>query len=337
MELQDHSENIRKILEILKSKQTFVLTSHINPDGDGLGSELALYKILSRLNKEARIINVSPLPANMDFLDPEDDLFDLFSPDDDRFILDADVIFVLDISVMHRLGEIGEVITKSNAIKICIDHHSTNSFPADILYIDEEAVATGELVYNLLLQSDFEIDEVIAEALYVSVLADTGNFRFSNSNARIMRVCADLLDIGINHNEIYRKMYESNSWKKILLFSKVLGTITREHDGKIAMMTLTQDMFLETGTSFSEVEGFAEYPRSIKDVLVSVLISEHHGDSVKLSFRSVTDVRVDTVASKFGGGGHKNASAALINGMDIEEAREKVLDAVKTYLIENNH
>ncbi len=336
MKLKDHSEVIESILELFGSKNKFVLTTHVNPDGDGLGSELALFRLLKGLNKEVRIINDSPLPVNMRFLDPGLSCFEVYVEHDDNYILETDVIVVLDISVMHRLGKVGEVIGQSNASKICIDHHSTNSFPADILYIDEEAVATGELIYYLFIHSDLEIDEIIAEALYVSILADTGSFRFSNTNARIMRVCSNLLDKGISHNQVYRKMYESNSWGKVLLFSRVLGTLRKEYDGKVACMTVTLDMLRETGTDFTDIEGFSEYPRKIKDVLVSVLVTEHLKNSVKLSLRSVEGVRVDTIAAEFGGGGHKNASAALIKNMDYKKAREKVLESIKAYLSENN-
>ncbi|MCP4725987.1 MAG: bifunctional oligoribonuclease/PAP phosphatase NrnA [bacterium] len=336
MNLKDHKAEIEQILELLRSKETFVLTSHVNPDGDGLGSELALHRVLNELNKNVRIINDSPLPPNMRFLDPDGTKFEVYTKDDDEFIINADVIIVLDISVMHRLGKIGEIIGNSSSTKVCIDHHSTNSFPGDILYIDEEAVATGELVYYLFVHSDLEIDKTIAEALYVSIIADTGNFRFSNTNARIMRVCSNLLDAGINHNQVYRKMFESNSWGKILLFSKVLGTLSKEYDGKIACMYLTPDMLKETGTDLTDVEGFSEYPRNIKDVLVSVLITEQENNSVKLSFRSVSGVRVDIVASEFGGGGHKNASAAMIENMSLNEAITKVLETIKSYLLENN-
>ena len=330
--MKDFSQEIGRIYEQIRTKQRFILTSHINPDGDGLGSELALYHLLKLYDKEVHIVNASPVPATYRFMDPQGRLFLHYKDEDEKLILDADVIFVLDISEMHRLGAVGDVIDKSSAARICIDHHSANNFPADILLIDEKAVATGELITHIIKQSEFNITAEIAEALYISLLTDTGCFRFSNTNSRAHRLGAELLESGVDHQKVYQFLFENNSWEKTRLFASTISTLEQAAEGKIALMHITKDMLKQSGAAYGDIEGFAEFARGIKGVLITLLFVEQQNDNIKISFRSHKEIAVNKLASEFGGGGHKNASAAMLTQTSLIQAKKRVIQAAARYV-----
>ncbi len=327
--------DIDRILAVFQKYNTFVLTSHINPDGDGLGSELALYHYLRNLGKVVRVINASPVPAQYRFMDPDETIFNQYEDSDYELIQGIDVIVVLDISVMHRLGVVSQAIKQSNAIRLCIDHHLRNNFDADTVFVDEEAVATGELIFNILERGNYAITPAIAKALYVALLTDTGCFRFSNTNTRALQFGANLLKHGADHQKEYREIYENDSWEKTELFARTLMTIEKFADGKVAVMHISRVMLEESGANYDEIEGFTEYPRKIHGVLVSILFVEQETDNIKMSFRSSNNVPVDKLAGQFKGGGHKNASAAILHSMTLDNAKDIVtkaaIDFVKNY------
>lgn len=330
--MKNYTRVIERILEQIRTKERFILTSHVNPDGDGLGSELALYHFLKEQKKDVRIINASPIPAVYQFMDPDSAVFNTYDEHDRECILQSDVIFVLDISEIHRLGAVEEPIAQSSAVRICIDHHSTNNFPGDILFTDEHAVATGELVLQLIKQGGFQITTHIAESLYVALLTDTGCFRFSNTDARALLLGAELLASGVNHQTICSKLYENNSWEKTRLFAHSIVTLEKEENGKIARMHITKDMMKETGTIYEDIEGFVGFARNIKGVLISILFVEEPDNKVKVSFRSGNKVAVDMLAAEFGGGGHKNASAAVLKNVTLSQAIESVMKAANRFV-----
>ncbi|MFC1561984.1 bifunctional oligoribonuclease/PAP phosphatase NrnA [candidate division KSB1 bacterium] len=330
--MKDNSSEIARIIQIINEKTRFVLTTHINPDGDGLGSEIALYYLLKSQNKEVHIINASPMSRIYTFFDPENEKIETYAGRHKEIILNADVIFVLDISVLHRLGIVGDIVARNKGLHICVDHHSTNSFKADVMLIDEKASATGELVFDIFKQGKYEIDKNTAEALYVAIMTDTGCFRFSNTSARAHSIGSELLQTGVEHRVVYGYIYERNTWGKALLFAKTYGGIQRASGGKIAWMKITQEMLKETGSTLEDIEGFVEYPRNIEDVMVSILFVERTEFDIKLSFRSSNKVSVDKLAAEFGGGGHRNAAAAILHGTTMNKAVETTLSTTEKYL-----
>lgn len=330
--MKDHRERIAAILDFIEKHQKFVLTTHVNPDGDGIGSELALMYLLKKLNKEVHIVNASPVPETYKFLDPGDKIFNLYSDEHENLFINSDAIIVLDISVMHRLGKVEEAVHKSKAARICIDHHPSNSCNSDYLLIDEDAVSTGELIYELYKQGGFEITKEVAEALFISILTDTGCFRFSNTNASAHLISAEMIETGIDHLKLYSHIYESNTWEKTLLYSRTFGNIGKEYDGRVAWLKVTRDMLKETGAKDEDTEGFVEMPRSIDSVQISILFKEIENNALKVSFRSTNSIPVDKLAGEFGGGGHKNAAATVIEDSGIDDIIESVLNAAGKYL-----
>jgi phosphoesterase RecJ-like protein len=321
-----------RIREIIRTKERFVLTTHVNLDGDGIGSEVALFHHLRGLGKDVRIINPSPLPEMYRFMDPEGTWIQEYEESHAHIVLDADALFVLDVSNTDRLGALGSALAENRPLRICIDHHPEKNPSCPLAWIDDQAAATGELVFLLLRQDGEEISPSIAEALYVALLTDTGCFRYANVTAQTHRVVAELLETGIDHHGIYRHLYESNTWNQSMLFAATVSGLQRAYEGRVGWMKIRRQMFEEKGAEEKDIEGLAEFPRSIGEVQIAILFIEQTPDRVRVRFRSRSDVAVDGLARELGGGGHRNASAAVIKGATLEGAVEKVLALTARYV-----
>ena len=232
--MKDPRPPIDRILETIRTNERFVLTTHVNPDGDAIGSELALYYHLKDLGKEARILNGSPLPDLYRFLDPEGVRVREYGEQDARTLEKADVLFLLDLSHKDRLGALGRALRERGPTRICIDHHPPRALSCDLAWIDDRAAATGELLFDLFKRDGRRISPAIAEALYVALVTDTGCFRYTNVTARTHRIAAELIEAGIDHHGIYRRVYESNSWNQSLLFARAIGALQRAWNDRVA-------------------------------------------------------------------------------------------------------
>ncbi|RMD95143.1 MAG: bifunctional oligoribonuclease/PAP phosphatase NrnA [Calditrichaeota bacterium] len=322
---------LEKVKECLSKGQRFVLTTHINPDGDGLGSEAALAAYLDDQGKEVFIFNTSPVPHNYKFLDPENKMI-VYEPEAHKELLvTADYIIILDISDWERLREVGLAIRDLKIPKICIDHHPPHDKFGDLNLVDIEASSTGEIVYDLLQFCQAKITRRIAEALYTSILTDTGSFRFSNTTSRAFRIAGELVEAGANPQKIYHEVYEHQPPSKIRLLGYVLYNLRLEDNGRIAWITVPKHILEELKANNSDTEGFADYLRIINGVEITVMFIELSKNRLKVSLRSKGKYVVNTVAQKFGGGGHAYAAGVLIEG-SLEEYIPKVLHEVKKLL-----
>ena len=302
-----------EVLRIIDTANSIVLTTHYNPDGDALGSEIALERYLTKRGKNVWIINNSPVTNNYKFLDPDNKIL-VFDPEKHLPIIEqADVFIIVDISDWERLRELGSYIRKSRSTKICIDHHHIENHFADIDIICKAASSTGELIFEFLNHANHQIDMEIACALYTCILTDTGSFRFSNTTALTHEIAAKLRSIGVNARKIYQEVYENNSRNKIALMAKALDNLNYECNGKLAWFSITQKMFEEAGAEKWDTEGFPEIPRTIEGVEVSLMFTELDREKVKVSFRSKGNIVINEVARKFGGGGHNFAAGAVVN------------------------
>ncbi len=330
--MKEHSTTIERILETIRTKERFVLTTHVNPDGDAVGSELALYYRLKDLGKEACILNATPLPDLYRFLDPEGTRVKEYGEQDVRTLEEADALFLLDLSHTDRLGALGRALPEKGPVRICIDHHPARALSCDIAWVDDRAAATGELLFDLFERDGRRLSVAIAEALYVAIMTDTGCFRYANVTARTHRIAAELIDAGIDPHGIYRRVYESNSWNQSLLFARAIGELQRACNDRVAWMRVTREMFEETGAGEKDTEGLAEFPRSIGEVQIAILFIEQAPDRIRVRFRSRNDTAVDGLARELGGGGHRNASAALLEGIPLDEAVRRVLALARKYV-----
>lgn len=324
-------KELMMLKDLISRHQKFVLTTHINPDGDAIGSEIAITEYLRHLGKDVYIVNNSSTPNNYKFLDRKEDIIVYDETQHHQIVASADAYIIVDISDWDRLRNIGQIIKTVSVPKICIDHHHINYKFADIDIIYEEASSTGEIIYDILTAVKYPIQGITADALYTCILTDTGSFRFSNTSAKTHRVASHLLEVGVNSKEIYHLVYEQNSRSKMALMGKALQNLRYECGGRLAWFVLSQEMFDSCQASHWDTEGFTEIPRTIDGVEVSLMFTELDTKKVKVSLRSKGQVVINHIAEKFGGGGHHYAAGALVY-KTLAETIPMVLTEIKQLL-----
>lgn len=310
----------------------FLITTHVDPDGDGIGSELALARFLRKLDKEATIMNHSKTPQNYQFLDHEKEIVHFLPERDRETVLGTDVILIVDTNQAERLRSMAPFVQHSSAVKIVIDHHLDADAFAHQYLVDEDATSTGEIVYRLLDAINPNLfDRDIATALYTAIMTDTGSFRFPRTDADTHTIAARLIALGADPTEIFAQVYERWSVGRMRLLGKALSSMQTAYDGKLAYLVCTQKMFNETGANEVETDNFTNYPMSIKGVEVGILINELE-NGVKISFRSKGDIPINLLANEFGGGGHKNAAGARLYNVKLEETIQLIVEKAGKYV-----
>ena len=308
----------KKVAEILKDKSSFLIATHRHPDGDAIGSSLALYNVLKELGKTA-FVEIPTHPAYIyDFLDDYSNI-ELTSNSKD-----VEVIIALDSASMDRCGLDPEYA--KNKLLINIDHHKTNPFYGDINIVEPEAAAVGCIIWEIIKQGDLPLSKKTAEYLYLSILTDTGSFRYSSTSPKTFMLAADLLEKGVDPWHIASNVYEREKPETYKLLSLVLNTLEFHYDRKLAIEYVTIDMFKKTNTSADNTESFVNYARSIRGVEVGVFLREDEPDVFKISIRSKGNIDVSEVAVQFEGGGHKNAAGGTVRA-PLEEAKRKIVEA----------
>ncbi|MBQ8682202.1 MAG: bifunctional oligoribonuclease/PAP phosphatase NrnA [Selenomonadales bacterium] len=301
-------------LALLKENQSFVLTAHVSPDGDSLGSMLALYEFLVRQGKQVIVALDDTIPSVYQMLP----CWDVIRSADEIGSVKADLLVILDASTADRVGRIAEIV---QAPTLNIDHHVSNQGFTDYLWLDADAAATGEIIYRLLEEAKAPITKEMATNLYTAIATDCGFFRYANTRPATMRIGADLLSYGVEPNVIAEAL-EQVSLDTMRLTVRALQTMEFFAEGKVAVITVTKDM-LEHDESTDEL---INYPRKVEGVEVAVMLKQKDDRSIKVSMRS-RSADVSQIAMQFGGGGHARAAGCSIDG-SIEEAREKLLAVI---------
>ena len=321
----------REIGAMLEPGMRAALTTHVNPDGDGIGSEVGLLHMLAAVDVRAIIANPSPLPDRYRFLVKGIEKSEK-SSDAAKYIKRADVVFVLDISDVGRLGSLGEVVAALKVPVVCIDHHATDgAIPEGPRLVDAEASATGELVYNLARVLGWDISAEAARGLYVAIMTDTGGFRYSNTTSRVMDIAGRLLECGVDPESIYEHVFASASEGRLRLIAEVLSTLVVESDLGLAWVTVPDGALERNGVGPDDLEGVVEFPRSVRGVKLALLFRRLANGRTKVSFRSMGDVDAATLAEEFGGGGHRKAAGASLKG-SVAEIQEIVLARARNML-----
>ena len=317
------NNSLKEIVRAFKKYNNYILSTHVSPDGDGIGSELALGFGLRKLGKKVTIANSDPFPANYEFLPCNGIL-----KDREEVKSSYDIAVSLECPGLDRVGKLKKVFLKSGKI-INLDHHMSNDYFGDYNYVDEGAAAVGEQVYDILIALGVKLDINIATCLYTSLATDTGSFSYSNTTRRTHEIVIELMKYGVNPSEINQNVYEVSSLGKIKLLGKALNSLNVDKKYGIAWTVLLKEVFEKTGTTYSDSEGIINYARSIKDVNVAISFTEINGERVKISFRSKrNEIDVNKIAVFFNGGGHKRASGALQEGT-IDDVKEKVLNKTR--------
>jgi phosphoesterase RecJ-like protein len=331
---QEKVTRAHELAAALKPGQRVCITTHVNPDGDGLGSEVGLVHLLRAQGFNAIITNPSPTPPRFSFL--FDDLPGIDrSAEAVKELRRADLIIVLDISDLTRLGMLIDTVRDRGVPVACIDHHvSVGVLPAGPRYVDPEAAATGELVFEVAQANGWPITQPAARGLYVAILTDTGGFRFSNTRPRTLRIAADLLETGVDPEKIYLEVYAKAPEGRPRLFAEALQTLVVEREYGLAWVTVPPGAIERLGVSSDDLDGVVEFPRSIEGIRMALLFREIAQGRVKVSLRSVGDVDVAAFAKAYGGGGHTKAAGLSLTG-SLAEVQSIVLGAAREYLGSN--
>ena len=327
---QQRRESIERLAQELRAGRSVAISTHINADGDGCGSETALSRLLGQLGIRSKIVNPTPWPDMYKFL-LGNDVRDA-SDQGAKALKDADVLVVLDISDVKRLGVLAEAVRRLTIPKLVIDHHlPSDEPPSKLMLADTAACATGELIYDFATCVGLEITPDIARALYVALLTDTGGFRFSNTTARCLSIAGQLIASGVEPEEMYGRLYASMPVGRLHLLRDALATLEVDPEYGISWISVAAGAAEQYGLRSEDLEGIAEHPRSIGGTRLALFFRDLGHDKVKVSFRSTGDVDVNKFAKQFGGGGHARAAGALIEG-NIESVRKKVIAAAREFL-----
>ena len=320
--------NWPRFVELVESHQRFLLTSHVRPDCDALGSELAMAAILESLGKEVLVVNPFPTPPDLQFLDPQRKLKQLGS-DVSADQLDAyEVLMVLDTTAWVQLGTMAEVVRKSKAVRVVIDHHVSGDDLGAELFKNTEAEATGRLVIEAADQLGVPLSPQIARAAFAAVATDTGWFRFSSTTSGTLRLAARLIDAGVVPAELYQQLYEDDTLPRLNLIGRTMARAKTEMDGRLIHTYIERADFEAVGAHSSDSEDMINMTLAVGGTEAAVILVEQASGGFKISFRSRNDLDCSRVARQFGGGGHKKAAGAFIDE-PLEAARSKVLDAVR--------
>lgn len=318
----------KDVTELIAVKTRFVLVTHVNADGDGLGSQFALARFLRRRGKEVRVVNTDPIPYQYRFLTKGDEPEVYDAAKHDPVLDKADAIVILDNSSANRLAAMRDAVRRSPAPKVCIDHHPLPDTQWDMMVIDEKACATGEMIYRLIREVAGDVTADEAVPIYVSVVTDTGNFRFSNTTPRVLTMAADLVSKGADVPMVYQQIYEQNSPAFVRLLGTALASIRQCESGRLGYIVLTRDAMRSCGADGEDTSDIINGILTIEGTRLALLFKELPDGTTKLSVRSKGSIDVNRLASEFGGGGHRNASGAVL-AVPIDQAVEKVLSRAR--------
>ena len=301
------------------------MASHKDPDGDAIGSILALGETLILSGKDVVLFNEGPIPDSFASLKGIERVVNSFNPESG-----FDGLFILDCTNLERVGNISLHLSKIRPL-INIDHHENNSQFGDLNLVDRDSSSVGEIVYRLIKLADLPMNVTVAENIFVAIQTDTGSFRYKNTTRDTFHIAGEMLGLGVDSWKIARKVMDGYTLKKLRLLESTLNTVELYHAGKVGLMTITKQVLSKTGADDSDSERFVDYPRFISGVEIAALIREIGKDYYKFSLRSNDWVNVADLASHFGGGGHPSAAAFTREG-SLEVVKKDFLSKARSFL-----
>lgn len=314
--------------QLIKNSNNIVITTHKGPDGDAIGSSLAMYHFFKKMNKNVAVVVPDAFPDFLKWMKGSDEVL-VFENQEEKsvqLIEQAEIIFSLDYNALNRVGAVGDYITKASAKKIMIDHHQDTQNFADHYFVDTNCCSTAQLVYNFIKtihQSDL-LDATIATGIYCGIMTDTGSFRYPSTTADTHRIIADLIDLGVENSLIHQQVFDNNSTDRLKLLGYALSNKMNVFEEKnIAYIALSKEELKQFNFKKGDTEGLVNYPLSIKGIKMSVLLTEKE-DGIRLSFRSKGDVFVNKIAqTHFAGGGHVYAAGGN-STLSLDETIQKL-------------
>ena len=323
------------LADLIETHDRFLVTTHVRPDGDALGSEVGMAGLLRQKGKDVRVVNASPTPPRYDSLDPDSTLFEQFGHRvQPAELADRQVAIILDLSSWNQLGDMAGFIRQFAGPRVVIDHHVSEDDLRATVFKDSNAEATGILVMRAISALGCSFTPEVATALVTAIAMDTGWFRHSNTRAGTFRAIAELIDAGAKVDDIYRKLFDRNTFGRLKLMGETLVGMRTDLDGRIAYATITREDLLRTGAIPPDSEDLVDFTVSLRGVDVGMLFIEQIRGGVKVSFRARNGLDCSRLAAEFGGGGHREAAGATLPG-PMAEVMERVLEAVRRALAEH--
>ena len=313
--------DVKEVFNLINSSQNICIAGHKAPDGDCIGSVMALYDLLKPFNKNQTVCIDGKIPFNYKTFVDEDVIAKEY--DNNEF----DLLFVLDCSDAERLGKFKDVL-KNAKKSVCIDHHKTNESYADINIIDSSMSSTGELLYDILKISGRQLTKQIAEYIYIAILTDTGKFSYSNTTGQTHKKTAELIELGVGVAEIDNIVYNSKPSNVVKAFIECIGGIELYYDNKFGITSITKDILERNSVNMGDIDGVVEFIREIKEVEVSCVLKEYEEKNTKVSLRSKNDIDVSAVSVKFRGGGHARAAGFEIDDT-VENTKKLLIETFK--------
>jgi bifunctional oligoribonuclease and PAP phosphatase NrnA len=317
-------------IDFLTRTTRFIITAHETPDGDAIGSECAMQRALSAMGKTALIFNADPTPHKFQYLDPQGSIAVLERADQ----LPADIgdyaLLMLDTNDVHNIGTVAEIVIPRVREYFIIDHHEQDEDIQAGNLIQKSASSTAEILYQILRAMDVVIDFPMAQALFTAIVFDTGSFIYPKTTALTFDIARDLVSLGVEPNDVYSRVYESNSISALVLQSQVLATLELVHDSHVAILTMRRQMILDSQANYEEADQLINIPLKSEDIRVSVFFKENTEGILRCSMRSKGNINVADIAQLFGGGGHKTAAGFKCRE-SIEVTKRIVLDKLRKY------
>ena len=325
--------NWEPLQHIIQSHTRFVISSHVRPDADAIGSEIGLARILECLGKSVKIVNTSATPANLMFLDPTRQAQQLSSVATQQDVLGAEVHFIVDTSSWTQLSDVGKLMRESSSKRVVIDHHVSSDDLGAMVFKDTSSEATGSLIFQLSEALSVNLNADAATALFAAIATDTGWFRFAAVSAETMRIAGRLIECGASPPAIFRELYEQATLAKMHLVGRALGRMQLDCDGELAYTTIEWNDFVEFSAVSADTEDLVNECLKVSGTKGAFIAIEQQNHQVKVSFRSrIEALNVAAVAEKFNGGGHRVAAGATLAG-PFTTAVGKALAAMKEAII----
>ena len=311
-----------QIIDIINKSSKIAVTSHVQPDGDNVGSSLALCLALKKQGKETTFVIDDNIPEVYRYLKGAREVERLFSFED----LDYDLVIAMDCGDLERLGKVKQLAEKTRLINI--DHHISNTKFAEINLVEENASATAEITYKLIKSMGIFIDKDIAECIYTGIVTDTGMFQYSNTSEETHSIAAELIIAGVSPSDIFKKVYQNSPKEKVLLMKEALKSLEFFNDDMVTCISISKSQIDNIAKEDLDTEGIVNLARDIEGVEVAVFFKERESNIVKASLRSKSYVDVCIIAKDFGGGGHIRAAGCTISG-SLEQAKQQILQAIQ--------
>ena len=319
---------LKKIAKRLKKANHIAIFTHLNPDGDAIGSSFAVKYTLESLGKCATVYLEKSMPEKFNFLGTD------YIIADENTKSDADCAIVLDCGEYSRLGATADLCRKIPAL-VCIDHHKTGETFGELYYNEHTAAATAQIVYKLVNMLSKNVPQKAYEAIYTGMSTDTGHFKFSNVTPETFQIAAKVLESGIDHRKITTIIYDTVKREKMIFLGAATERVRFFADGKVALLDCPGEFLAQYGLTYDDVDELPNIPLNLEGVLASVLVKDRDENSRRISLRTIDAIDVSEVAKEFGGGGHKKAAGCTVTcaeGEDISAAITRVVDAVRSVL-----